>query len=389
MLANSALDRALARPGSLSRQDALDLLLSCPTETLVAAAGKIRDLTRPGVVTYSRKVFINLVNLCRDTCSYCTYKKEPGDPMLSMLSPEQVMAIARAGKDARCTEALFVTGERPEQKYSQARDWLQSMGYRSTVDYICDIGEQVLQKTGLLPHTNAGSLTKGEMARLKDTNVSMGVMLESSSSRLMGKGLAHDGAPSKNPKVRIKTLESAGELKIAMTTGVLAGIGETPEEMVDSLFVIKELHDKYGHIQEVILQNFEPKPDTGMAGFPSTPKEYFLRSVALARLIMPGMNIQVPPNLNPSIYGRYLDAGINDWGGISPVTIDHVNPEFPWPSIDEVRQVTEDRRKRLRARLPVYPEFLEGGFISERLHDYVNLLSDGSGLVKEDYVNGT
>ncbi len=385
MLANSALDR----PGSLTRQDAHDLLLSCPTDQLVAAAGRVRDSNRPGIVTYSRKVFINLVNLCRDTCSYCTYKKEPGDPMLSMLSPEQVLAIAEAGRKARCTEALFVTGERPEQKYPQARDWLQSMGYRSTVDYICDIGEQVLQKIGLLPHTNAGSLTKNEMARLKDTNVSMGVMLESSSERLMGKGLAHEDAPSKNPKVRIKTLESAGELKVAMTTGVLAGIGETPEEMIDSLFVIKELHEKHGHIQEVILQNFEPKPETGMAGFPSTPKEYFLRSVALARLIMPGMNIQVPPNLNPIIYGRYVDAGINDWGGISPVTIDYVNPEFPWPSIDEVRQVTEARNKRLRARLPVYPEFLKGGFISERLQEYVNLLSDGSGLVKEDYVNDT
>jgi 7,8-didemethyl-8-hydroxy-5-deazariboflavin synthase CofG subunit len=203
MLADSALDRALASPGSLTREDASGLMSSCPTATLVAAAGRARDLTRPDIITYSRKVFINLVNLCRDTCSYCTYKKEPGDPMLSMLSPEHVMAIAQAGRDARCTEALFVTGERPEQKYPEARDWLRSMGYQSTVDYICDIGEQVLQKTGLLPHTNAGSLTKSEMARLKETNVSMGVMLESSSARLMGKGLAHDGAPSKNPKVRI------------------------------------------------------------------------------------------------------------------------------------------------------------------------------------------
>lgn len=388
MLANSALDRALASPGALARQDAMELFSSCPTDTLVAVAGRIRDATRPHIVTYSRKVFINLVNLCRDTCSYCTYKKEPGDAMRSMLSPEQVLAIAQAGRDNRCTEALFVTGERPEQKYPEARDWLASIGYHSTVDYICDIGEQVLQKTGLLPHTNAGSLTKSEMARLKETNVSMGVMLESSSQRLLGKGLAHDGAPSKNPKVRIKTLESAGELKIPMTTGVLAGIGETPEEMVDSLFVIKELHERHGNIQEVILQNFEPKPETGMASFPSTPKEYFIRAVALARLIMPAMNIQVPPNLNPSIYARYLDAGINDWGGISPVTIDHVNPEFPWPSIAEVQSVTEGRNKKLRARLPVYPEFLEGGFISEHLLDYVNLLSDSSGLVQEDYVNG-
>lgn len=388
MLADSALDRALIDPEALSPVDAHELLLLSPTDVLVKTASRIRDTTKTNIVTYSRKVFINLVNLCRDTCSYCTYKKEPVDTMLSMLSPEQVIAIAETGRGARCTEALFVTGERPEQKYPEARDWLQSMGYTSTIDYICDIGEHVLQKTSLLPHTNAGSLTKSEMAKLKKTNVSMGVMLESSSQRLMGKGQAHEDAPSKNPKVRIKTLEAAGELKIPMTTGVLAGIGETLDEMIDSLFVIKKLHERYGHIQEVILQNFEPKPETAMAGFPSTPKEYFLRVVALARLIMPAMNIQVPPNLNPAIYGRYIDAGINDWGGISPITVDHVNPEFPWPSIGDVKQVTELRGKKLRARLPVYPEFLEGGFISEHLHDYVNLHSDSCGLVPEDYVNG-
>lgn len=377
----------LCRPGSLSRGEAGQLLADCPTDVLLAAAGAIRDRARPDIVTYSRKVFINLINLCRDTCSYCTYKKEPGDLMISMLNPDQVLAIAQAGRKMGCTEALFVTGERPEQKYPEAQKWLKSLGHSSTVDYIADVGEQVLKKTGLLPHTNAGSMTKKEMSLLRSTNPSMGVMLETSSERLTGAGMAHEGAPSKNPKVRIKTLQSAGELKIPMTTGALAGIGETLEELVDSLFVIKELHEKYGHIQEVILQNFEPKPDTGMANFPSTPKEYFIRSVALARIVMPDMNIQVPPNLNPAIYSRYIDAGINDWGGISPVTIDHVNPEFPWPSIDGVRKATEARGKKLRARLPVYPEYLEGGFISERLSNYVQLLSDGSGLVREDYVN--
>jgi 7,8-didemethyl-8-hydroxy-5-deazariboflavin synthase CofG subunit len=389
MLADSeTLVRALEKPGSLDRRDAGRLLSQCATGDLVWAAGAVRDREKPGAVTYSRKVFINLVNLCRDTCSYCTYKKEPGDPMLSMLNPAQVLAIAEAGRKARCTEALFVTGERPEQKYDEAKKWLASLGHSSTVDYIREMSELVLEKTGLLPHTNAGSMTKKEMAQLRDTNVSMGVMLETSSERLMGRGMAHEGAPSKNPKVRIKTLEGAGELKIPMTTGILVGIGETPEELVDSLFVIKELHERHGNIQEVILQNFEPKPDTGMAGFASTPKEYFLRAVALARLAMPEMNIQVPPNLNPAIYGRYVNAGINDWGGISPVTIDHVNPEFPWPSIDSVREVTEQKGKHMRARLPVYPEYLEGGFISERLLEYVQLLSDGSGLVKEEYVNG-
>ena len=387
MLAET-LTRALEKPGLLTRQDAAQLLVHCPTDMLVESAGRVRDAGKPAVVTYSRKVFINLVNLCRDTCSYCTYKKEPGDPMLSMLGPEEVLTIAEAGRKMRCTEALFVTGERPEQRYPQARDWLQSLGYSSTVDYIAEMGELVLEKTGLLPHTNAGSLAKKEMEKLRGTNPSMGVMLETSSERLMREGMAHEGAPSKNPKVRIKTLESAGELKIPMTTGILAGIGETPEELVDSLFVIKELHEIHGHIQEVILQNFEPKPETGMSGFPSTPKEYFLRAVATARMVMPEMNIQVPPNLNPVIYGRYFDAGINDWGGISPVTIDHVNPEFPWPTIDAVRQVTEGRGKQLRARLPVYPEYLEGGFISERLVDNIRLLADRSGLVKEEYLNG-
>jgi 7,8-didemethyl-8-hydroxy-5-deazariboflavin synthase len=333
-------------------------------------------------------VFINLINLCRDTCTYCTYKKEPGSPMLSMLEPTQVMAIANAGSKFRCTEALFVTGERPEQKYEQVGAWLRSLGHSSTVEYIREMSELVLEKTGLLPHTNAGSMTKKEMSALKDTNVSLGVMLETSSDRLMGKGMPHEGAPSKNPKVRIKTLESAGELKIPMTTGLLVGIGETPEELVDSLFAIKQLHERYGHIQEVIMQNFAPKPETGMAQFPPAQQAYFLRAVAMARIIMPGMNVQVPPNLNAGAFGHYIDAGINDWGGISPVTIDHVNPEFPWPSLASLRKVTEDRGGRLRARLPIYPEFFKGGFItSERLLQSIGLISDSSGLVREDYIN--
>ena len=372
MLVNSALDRVLVHPDSLSRDFANQLLLSCPTGSLVAAAGRVRDVMRPGFVTYSRKVFINLVNLCRDTCSYCTYKKEPGDPMLSMLSPDQVLAIAESGKRARCTEALFVTGERPEQKYPEVRDWLRSVGHRSTADYVCEMSEQVLQRTGLLPHTNAGSLTKGEMARLRDTNVSMGVMLESSSQRLMESGNAHSGAPSKDPRVRKKTLQSAGELAIPMTTGVLAGIGETPEEMVDSLLLIRDLHQEYGNIQEVILQNFEPKPQTGMAGFPSTSKEYFVRVVALTRLMMPEMNIQVPPNLSPSFYVRYLDAGINDWGGISPVTRDFINPEAAWPQISKLAARTAACGFTLRERLAIYPDFIgRAGFVHPRVAPYL------------------
>jgi 7,8-didemethyl-8-hydroxy-5-deazariboflavin synthase len=390
LLANPALvellNRAVEKP--VSRTEAVQLMAECATDSLVAAAGKVRDRTRPDVITYSRKVFINLVNLCRDTCTYCTYKKEPGDSLLSMMGPQQVLAIAEAGKKFRCTEALFVTGERPEQKYEQARSWLNTLGHSSTVEYIQEMSEMVLSKTGLLPHTNAGSLTKKEMAMLQDTNVSLGVMLETSSERLMGEGMPHEDAPSKNPKVRVKTLESAGELRMPMTTGILVGIGETLDELVDSLFVIKQLHEKYGHIQEVIIQNFAPKPDTGMAQAPPASSEYFLRAVAMARIVMPDMNVQVPPNLNPNIFGRYIDAGINDWGGISPVTIDHVNPEFPWPSIASVQKTTESRGRRLRARLPIYPEFLKGGFItSDRLKQYASLVADDSGLVKEGYIN--
>jgi 7,8-didemethyl-8-hydroxy-5-deazariboflavin synthase CofG subunit len=246
----------------------------------------------------------------------------------------------------------------------------------------------VLNKTGLLPHTNAGSLTKKEISLLKETNVSLGVMLESSSERLLGIGMPHEDAPSKNPKVRIKTLENAGQLKVPMTTGILVGIGETADELVDSLYAIKQVQDEYRNIQEVIMQNFAPKPETAMALASPPSQDYFLRAVSLARLVMPEMNIQVPPNLTPTIYGRYLDAGINDWGGISPLTIDHVNPEFPWPDISTVKAVTEKKGKKLRARLPIYPEFVKGGFItSRRLQSAVELLSDRSGFVSEGYTN--
>jgi len=371
----------------IGREEAYELMHSSNADQLLATANRIRKSRNGNTVTYSRKVFIPLTNLCRDTCSYCTYKREPNDVKAIMMKPEQVLEIAQRGKKARCTEALLMTGERPEQKYEEAKQWLESLGFSSTVEYIIQMSELVLKKTGLLPHTNPGNMTKEEMMELRQSNPSLGMMLENVSERLCTKGMPHELAPSKNPKVRLKTLENAGQLKIPFTTGLLVGIGETPYELVDSLFAIKELHTKYGHIQEVIIQNFSPKPDTPMALAPTPTLNYMLKAVAIARIIMPSMNIQVPPNLNPSHYNRYLDAGINDWGGISPVTIDHVNPEFPWPRIDDVKSATERKGFVFRARLPVYPEYISKDFLSNGVFERVTSLVDEQGLVKEEYLN--
>ena len=371
----------------ISKTEAMELFVCQDQDAILSTARSISEKTKSGPITYSRKIFINLINLCRDSCSYCTYKKEPTDKSVSMMRPSEVLELAQAGKKLRCTEALFVTGERPEQRYAQARSWLHSLGHSTTVEYIREMSEMILQKTGLLPHTNAGSLTKKEMSLLKHTNVSLGVMLESSSERLAAKGMPHEMAPSKNPKVRIKTLENAGDLMIPTTTGLLIGIGEEPQDIIDSLFLIKDINQKYGHIQEVIIQNFAPKPGTQMSGTLPPAYDFFLTVVGLARIVLRGMNIQVPPNLNPYNFGKYLNAGINDWGGISPLTIDHVNPEFPWPSISSVRDVTQTMGYSLRARLPVYPEFLlDNKFISEALRAYLEPLCDGYGLVPEEYL---
>jgi FO synthase subunit 1 len=371
----------------ISKTEAMELFVCKDQDAILSTARSIREKTKSGPITYSRKIFINLINLCRDSCSYCTYKKEPTDKLVSMMRPSEVLALAQAGKKLRCTEALFVTGERPEQRYAQARSWLHSLGHSTTVEYIREMSEMILQKTGLLPHTNAGSLTKKEMSLLKHTNVSLGVMLESSSERLAAKGMAHQMAPSKNPKVRIKTLENAGDLMIPTTTGLLIGIGEEPQDIIDSLFLIKDINQKYGHIQEVIIQNFAPKPGTQMSGTLPPAYDFFLTVVGVARIVLRGMNIQVPPNLNPYNFGKYLNAGINDWGGISPLTIDHVNPEFPWPSISSVRDVTQTMGYTLRARLPIYPEFLlDNKFISESLRPHLEPLCDDLGLVPEEYL---
>lgn len=376
---------------SISKAEAYDLIGSDEDKLIITAARTIRNKNHNSdIITYSRKVFVDLTNLCRDSCSYCTYKKDPNDKAAKMMMPSQVLALAELGKKFNCTEALMVTGERPEQKYVQVKDWLKNLGYTSTIEYIAEISDKILKKTGLLPHTNAGTLTKKEMSLLKKTNVSLGMMLESSSARLGQKKMPHHHAPSKDPKIRVRTLEDAGQLRIPFTTGLLLGIGEYAEEIVDSLFVIKEINEKYGHIQEVILQNFMPKVGTEMENATPIGLDYFLKIIAVARIILQDINIQVPPNLNPGIFGSFLDAGINDWGGISPITIDHVNPEFPWPTIDIVRSITHRKGFSLRARLPIYPEFvfnLDQNYVSETMRRYIEPLYDSSGLVREELIN--
>ncbi len=369
------------RMDGISREEAYSIADDMAIDELMAKASLLRDSMRGKVVTYSRKVFIPLTYLCRDRCSYCTYRKEPSSADDIMLKPEHVLALAEQGKRMGCTEALLMTGERPEQRYSEVRQWLRARGYSSTIEYIADMSRFILERVGLLPHTNAGNLTLDEVEMLKEYNASIGLMLENVSARLMGNGMAHEHAPSKHPSLRLKTIENAGRVRVAFTTGLLIGIGESMEEVLDSLLAIRDMHARYKHIQEIIIQNFNPKPDTPMAHWARPSREYMLRVAALARLIMPSMNIQVPPNLNPK-FDEFLDAGINDWGGISPLTIDHINPEAPWPSIDYVRSVTEARGFRLRARFPVYPEYISDGYLAGRVMEVINRMSDEYGLVR-------
>ena len=333
-------------------------------------------------VTFSKKVFLNIVNLCMDSCSYCTYKAEPGESKVSMMSKNQIKEILKLAKKYHCVEALFVTGEQPEQRYPEARMWLKENGFHSTSEYLIHSSEIALEE-GLFPHTNAGNLSFEEMKELKKTNVSMGLMLENISERLTEKGMPHYLAASKRPKARMKILENSGKLKIPMTTGILVGIGETIEEIVDSLLVIKEIHKKYGNIQEVILQNFQPKPDTLMKDSPSANEEYFKKIVALCRIVMPEMNIQIPPNLSPRSYQSFLEVGINDWGGISPLTPDFVNPEFSWPEISKVEDYSNKAGFELKCRFPIYPEFFS--FINKKLRDKIAVIQNEEGYVKEEY----
>lgn len=369
---------------SVSRQDIIEIYQKATKnpDDLYQVSQNLRKRFKKNSVTFSKKAFFNIVNLCKDTCSYCTYKSEPGEAKLSLMSKQQIIGLLTLAKKYRCVEALFVTGEQPEQRYQEAREWLKENGFKSTAEYLIHSSELALE-IGMFPHTNAGNLNYQEMKELKKTNVSMGVMLENVSERLTEKGMPHHLAASKRPKARLEILENSGKLGIPMTTGILVGIGETINEIIDSLFAIKELNDKHGNIQEVILQNFQPKPDTRMKNEPSADEKYFKLVVALSRIIMPQMNIQIPPNLSPKSYQSFLSIGINDWGGISPLTPDFVNPEFSWPEISKVDDYSKKAGFDLKCRFPIYPEYFS--FISKELRNKIAVIQDEEGFVKEEY----
>lgn len=373
---------------SISKDDALCLLESKDIISILKLSTLLKTRFKKDVITYSRKIFINITNLCRDFCSYCTYRKNPFESSTVMMKPTEIIKLAKIGKKFHCTEALIVAGERPEDRYKEAREWLKQLGYNSLVEYVVDISEKIVKDTGLLPHSNLGNITRDEMKLLKTYNVSLGVMLESSSERLSEKGMPHEFASSKKPTNRIEVVKNAGRMKIPLTTGLLIGIGQTQEEIINDLFLLKSINMEFKNIQEIILQNFQPKINTPMGDSPSPTNDYFLKIVSIARIIMPEMNIQIPPNLSPTSYSSFIGAGINDWGGISPITIDHVNPEFQWPNIKKLQYITESMAQRLRARLPVYPEFIDKhDFISPQLRNYVENFIGFDGLVKEGYLD--
>ena len=346
----------------ISREEALELWRTAPLDEIMAAARARRSKFHGSTVSFSKKVFIPLTRLCRDYCGYCTFRRDPERGKSGYLAPDEVLEIARAGKRAGCKEALFSLGDQPERIFPQAREELRRLGYQRTLDYLAAMCELILRETGLLPHANPGVMAEGDLARLKSCNASMGLMLESASARLMKRGEAHFRAPDKVPSARLAVIAAAGELKIPFTTGILIGIGETPEERIESLVAIRDSHRRHGHVQEVIVQNFRAKPETRMAGKTEPGLDEMLRTIAIARLILDGeMNLQAPPNLSYADFPRLLDAGINDWGGISPVTRDWINPEAAWPEIDLLQRETAVQGLHLWERLSIYPEFIPRG----------------------------
>ncbi|MGB2954049.1 MAG: 5-amino-6-(D-ribitylamino)uracil--L-tyrosine 4-hydroxyphenyl transferase CofH [Gaiellaceae bacterium] len=352
---------------------------------LAREACRLRDAGHGTLVTYSPKVFIPLTKLCRDVCHYCTFARPPRRGERAYMSEDEVLAVARAGAAAGCREALFTLGDKPELRYRAARDELTALGCETTLEYLARCAELVLHETGLLPHMNPGVMSLEDIAALREVSASQGLMLETASARLSQRGGPHFGSPDKLPERRLETVAAAGEAAVPFTTGILIGIGEARAERIEALLAIRDLHDRFGHVQEVIVQNFRAKPGTKMAAFPEPPLEELLWTCAAARLVLgSAMNIQAPPNLSYDDFPHLLDAGINDWGGVSPVTVDHVNPEAPWPEVERLRAATEAHELRLAPRLPVYPEYIDARWIDRSVLPHVLRRADADGLGRED-----
>ena len=358
-----------------------DVLALYETAQALAVAGHGRR------VTFSAKVFVPLTTLCRDYCGYCTFRRDPGESGAHTMEVDEVVRLCAAGEKLGVKEALFSLGDRPEALFAEHRDWLLSHGHRTTLGYLREACAAVVDRTSLLPHANPGLMGAPDLRALREVNASMGIMLETTSERLLLRGAAHDRAPDKVPRRRLATIEAAGALKIPFTTGILIGIGETLEERVDALLAIRELHDRYGHIQEVIIQNFRAKPSIRMRDEKDPSFRDLAQTLAVARLLLgPRMNLQAPPNLSPVTYPALIRAGLNDWGGISPLTIDHINPEAPWPHLALLEQGTASLGYELRERLAVYPEYVvgDGAFLDDRMRERVRALAGPDGLARPE-----
>ena len=378
------IDKSIAG-NKISRDEALFLIDLDINQIpfLLFAASAIRDEGKANVLSFSKNIFVPLTRLCRNHCGYCTFKIEPGEAEF-FIPVDEVVEMARNGAQIGCTELLFVLGDKPELKYKEYRDALGKIGYKTTADYLIDVCKEGL-KEGIFPHSNLGLSSLEELKALKETNPSMGLMLENISDRLLRKGEAHNRCADKVPKLRIQTMEYAGELRIPWTSGILVGIGETWEERIDSLFALDELNSNYGHIQEIIVQNFSPKDGIIMEKFPPPSFIDMLKTVAISRLIFgKDMNIQIPPNLNSQNFSSYIFAGINDLGGVSPITIDYVNPEAPWPQVEKMENDVISLGFELRERLPIYPEFINSEFLHKDMYENVMSHIDGDGFIPKE-----
>ncbi len=387
MTVPAELENILLAGDTLTEQQALELAGLDDTAGLAALAAELRDRGHRNLVSYSRKVFIPLTHLCRDVCHYCTFARTPKRIDSPFMSVQEVLALCRQGAEQGCQEALFTLGERPELRYSAARKALADMGFGSTLDYLREVASRVLAETGLLPHINAGCMDRQEMSALRQVSASMGIMLESASPRLGERGMPHYGSPDKDPARRLATIELAGELRVPFTSGILIGIGETRRERIESLLALRRSHQRHGHLQEVIVQNFRAKPGTLMAQAPEPDLDELLWTIAVARLVFgPDMNIQAPPNLSPGVLPQLVAAGINDWGGVSPLTPDHVNPEAPWPHLDQLARETDRAGKFLEQRLTLYPAYVRDGrrWLDSALLAPVMRHSDTEGFARRD-----